>query len=53
MSRVDSDFNDKVYEIVARMPKGRITTYGAIAAKCGAAWAAWEVGQIAHTGPAN
>lgn len=28
-------------------------TYGQIAALCGAAWAAWEVGQIAHTGPAN
>lgn len=26
-------------------------TYGQIAALCGAAWAAWEVGQIAHTGP--
>lgn len=28
-------------------------TYGQIATLCGAAWAAWEVGQIAHTGPAN
>ncbi len=27
-------------------------TYGQIAAVCGAAWAAWEVGQIAHAGPA-
>jgi methylated-DNA-protein-cysteine methyltransferase-like protein len=26
-------------------------SYGQIAALCGAAWAAWEVGQIAHTGP--
>ncbi|GAC1390731.1 MAG: hypothetical protein NVSMB46_01100 [Candidatus Saccharimonadales bacterium] len=26
-------------------------TYGQIAAHCGAAWAAWEVGQIAHFGP--
>jgi methylated-DNA-protein-cysteine methyltransferase related protein len=26
-------------------------TYGQIAAYCGAAWAVWEVGQIAHTGP--
>lgn len=28
-------------------------TYGQIAAICGAAWAAWEVGQIAHTGPSD
>ena len=28
-------------------------SYGQIAALAGAAWAAWEVGQIAHTGPAN
>ena len=28
-------------------------TYGQIAALCGAAWAAWEVGQIAHTGPSD
>lgn len=26
-------------------------TYGQIAAWCGAAWAAWEVGQIAHYCP--
>jgi alkylated DNA nucleotide flippase Atl1 len=25
-------------------------TYGQLAALAGAAWAAWEVGQIAHTG---
>lgn len=28
-------------------------TYGQLAALSGAAWAAWEVGQIAHTGPEN
>jgi methylated-DNA-protein-cysteine methyltransferase related protein len=28
-------------------------TYGQIAALAGAAWAAWEVGQIAHTGPVD
>jgi methylated-DNA-protein-cysteine methyltransferase-like protein len=51
MSRVDADFNQRVYELVAQIPKGRVMTYGQIAALCGAAWAAWEVGQIAHTGP--
>jgi methylated-DNA-protein-cysteine methyltransferase related protein len=51
MSRVDSEFKNRVYEIVAVIPKGRVMTYGQIAAHAGAAWAAWEVGQIAHTGP--
>jgi methylated-DNA-protein-cysteine methyltransferase-like protein len=53
MSRVDSEFKDRVYEIVAAIPKSRVMSYGQIAALAGAAWAAWEVGQIAHTGPAN
>lgn len=26
-------------------------TYGQVAALAGAAWAAWEVGQVAHFGP--
>lgn len=51
MSRVDSQFAQRVYELVAQIPEGRVMTYGQIAALCGAAWAAWEVGQIAHTGP--
>ena len=53
MTRVDSGFKNKVYEIVARIPQGRVMTYGQIAAHAGAAWAAWEVGQIAHTGPSD
>lgn len=51
MSRVDAEFKQRVYDLVAQIPKGRVMTYGQIAALCGAAWAAWEVGQIAHTGP--
>jgi methylated-DNA-protein-cysteine methyltransferase-like protein len=53
MSRVDADFAQHVYDLVAQIPKGRVMTYGQIAALCGASWAAWEVGQIAHTGPAG
>lgn len=53
MSRVDADFAKRVYELVAQIPKGRVMTYGQLAALCGAAWAAWEVGQIAHTGPTD
>lgn len=51
MTRVDADFNQRVYDLVGQIPEGRVMTYGQIAALCGAAWAAWEVGQIAHTGP--
>lgn len=53
MSRVDADFAQRVYELVAQIPKGKVMTYGQVAALCGAAWAAWEVGQIAHTGPSD
>jgi methylated-DNA-protein-cysteine methyltransferase-like protein len=51
MPRVDKEFKDRVYELVGRIPKGKVMTYGQVAALSGAAWAAWEVGQIAHTGP--
>jgi methylated-DNA-protein-cysteine methyltransferase-like protein len=51
MARVDPEFKERVYEVVAQIPKGRVMTYGQVAAVAGAAWAAWEVGQIAHYGP--
>lgn len=51
MPRVDEAFKNRVYDLVAQIPEGRVMTYGQVAALCGAAWAAWEVGQIAHTGP--
>ena len=51
MSRVDAEFKEKVFATVAQIPLGRVMTYGQIAALCGAPWASWEVGQIAHTGP--
>ena len=53
MPRVDSEFKKRVYDIVAQIPKGKLMSYGQVAAYCGAAWAAWEVGQIAHTGPSD
>jgi methylated-DNA-protein-cysteine methyltransferase-like protein len=53
MPRVDAAFKQRVYELVAQIPKGRVMTYGQIAALCGAPWAAWEVGQIAHSGPGD
>ena len=51
MPRVDGAFRERVYVLVGQIPSGKLMTYGQIAAMCGAAWAAWEVGQIAHTGP--
>ncbi len=53
MARVDAEFARRVYDLVAQIPEGRVMTYGQLAALCGAAWAAWEVGQIAHTGPTD
>jgi methylated-DNA-protein-cysteine methyltransferase related protein len=53
MPRVDDEFKQRVYAIVAQIPKGKVMTYGQIAALCGAAWAAWEVGQLAHFGPTD
>jgi len=53
MARVDADFKQRVYDLVAQIPQGKVMTYGQVAAICGAASAAWEVGQIAHTGPSG
>lgn len=53
MPRVDGEFKERVYALVAQIPEGRLMTYGQLAALAGAAWAAWEVGQIAHTGPTD
>ncbi len=47
----DNSLKERVYELVAQIPKGRLMTYGQLAALCGQPRAAWEVGQIAHFGP--
>jgi methylated-DNA-protein-cysteine methyltransferase-like protein len=51
MKRVDEQFKTRVFDFVSRIPRGRVMTYGQLAALAGAPWAAWEVGQIAHYGP--
>ncbi len=51
MKRVDAKFKERVLTMVGQIPEGRVMTYGQIAALCGASYAAWEVGQIAHFGP--
>lgn len=44
-------FKDRVYEIVAGIPPGRVMTYGQIAALAGSPRAARQVGGVAHFGP--
>lgn len=44
-------FKEDVYEVVSQIPRGRLMTYGQIAALCGHPRAARQVGQFAHWGP--
>ena len=48
--KADLNFRDKVETLVARIPEGRVMTYGQLAALCGNARAARIVGGIAHFG---
>ena len=43
-------FRDQIYEVVAQIPKGKVMTYGQIAAICGRPRAARIVGGVAHYG---
>ncbi len=53
MSRVDGEFKERVYELVSQIPKGRLMTYGQLAALCGSPLAARIVGGVAHYGDPN
>jgi methylated-DNA-protein-cysteine methyltransferase-like protein len=46
----DSDFRGRVYALVSQIPRGRVMTYGQIAALAGHPNAARIVGGIAHWG---
>jgi methylated-DNA-protein-cysteine methyltransferase-like protein len=50
MKPIDT-FRERVYEVVAQIPPGRIMTYGQIAGLCGSPRAARIVGGVAHFGP--
>jgi len=50
MEEVNDDFKQRVYAIVAQIPKGRVMSYGQIAALAGSPYAARMVGGIAHWG---
>lgn len=47
---MSGDFKDRVCALVAQIPKGRLMTYGQLAALCGSPRAARIVGGIAHFG---
>jgi methylated-DNA-protein-cysteine methyltransferase-like protein len=48
---MDLVFRDKVYDFIARVPRGQVTTYGDLAGLAGHANAARIVGGLAHGGP--
>lgn len=50
MNGVESGFRERVEAMVAQIPRGRVMTYGQLAALCGNARAARIVGGIAHFG---
>jgi methylated-DNA-protein-cysteine methyltransferase-like protein len=45
------NFTQRVYELIAKVPEGKVTTYGDIAGLAGHANASRIVGGIAHYGP--
>lgn len=47
----NGEFAQRVYALVAQIPRGKVMTYGQIAAMCGNARATRIVGGIAHFGP--
>lgn len=53
VEEVNGDFKDRVYALVAQIPKGRVMTYGQLAALAGNARAARIVGGVAHFGDPN
>lgn len=50
MEEVEAGFRERVEALVAQIPRGRVMTYGQIAALCGNARAARIVGGVAHFG---
>lgn len=48
---VDTTFRDKVFQLMAQVPAGKVTTYGDLAGLAGHAHASRVVGGIAHYGP--
>ena len=53
MSPKVSQFDQAVYAVVCRIPKGRVSTYGRVAAMAGYPGAARAVGNALHRNPAE
>ncbi len=53
MREASKDFRQRVRSLVAQIPKGRVMSYGQIAALCGSPRAARIVGGVAHFGDPN
>ena len=51
MSTDEQNFKQRVYDIVASIPEGKLMTYGDVAGLAGQANAARIVGGLAHFGP--
>jgi methylated-DNA-protein-cysteine methyltransferase-like protein len=51
MAMNDSAYNQRVYDMTRRVPEGRVTSYGAIAAALGDPRKAREVGWALHANP--
>ena len=47
-----SNFNQRVYEVVKQIPKGKVTTYGEVARAMGAPRCSRQVGWALHSNPA-
>lgn len=45
-------FNQRVYEVVKQIPKGKVATYGQVAAAIGAPRCSRQVGWALHSNPA-
>lgn len=51
MKKKQSNFFDKVYDIVEKIPKGKVATYGQIALIAGSPYSARIVGYAMHGAP--
>ena len=48
----NKSFYDKVYNVVMKIPRGKVATYGQVAAAAGSGGAARAVGNALHKNPA-
>ena len=46
-----TEFSEKVYEIICRIPKGKVASYGQIARALGSPRASRAVGRVLHVNP--